>query len=263
MERRGVPTQVRQRIEDEIGERLRKAKEAGDLAREVEQADAQIISLSTDIERAKEVRDERRQAARERLDNMTAAELGAYIEERTPPDVRDLVDRDQETQQARHQAEALDREYSKEADAERRARSEAQEWRETHPLRAKMHDAGLMRSEQLAELESTAKRHGQRAQELRQQADQAGKRGTQIRLQRWNEIERGQAPARERLAKLEKIRQDKAAREAQERTAKAEREKQARPDQASVEERLRAAKEIGEREREEPHRQRPPPERMR
>ena len=262
MERRGVPTQVRQRIEDEIGERLRKAKEAGDLAREVEQADAQIISLSTDIERAKEVRDERRQAARERLDNMTAAELGAEIERLTPPDVRDLVDRDTETRNAHAKADALGREYAKESDAERQALREAQEWREAHPLRAKMHDAGLMRSEQLAELESTAKRHGQRAHELRQQADQAGKRGAQVQQRRWNEIERGQAPARERLAKLEKIRQEKAAREAQERAAKAEREKQAKPGPASVEDRLRAAKEIGERERESA-RQRPPPERMR
>jgi len=266
MERRGIYTEVRQRIDSEIGDRLRKAKEAGDLAREVEQAGAQIISLSTDIERAKEVREEQRQAVQaslQRIDALTAGELGAYIEQLKPPDVRDLVNRDQETQEAHGQAAALERQYAKEAEAGRQARTDAQEWRKAHPLRAQMHDAGLIRSEHLTERERAAQQHGQRAQELAQKVQEARETSGQVQKRRWDELENGQAPARERLAILERLHQAKEAREAQDRTENAERKTPDRTnDSTSVEARLRAAKDAGEREREEP-RQRPPSERMR
>ena len=53
MERRGVKTEVGKRIEDEVGDRLARARAEGDEERELAQANGSVIDLSGDLAAAK------------------------------------------------------------------------------------------------------------------------------------------------------------------------------------------------------------------
>jgi ATP-dependent exoDNAse (exonuclease V) alpha subunit len=82
MERRGVSSNVQQRIDAEVEARLREAQEAGKREREAEQTERSIIDLSTDIVEAKDERDLLRLVEQQKQKDEQAAQARSDARER-------------------------------------------------------------------------------------------------------------------------------------------------------------------------------------
>ncbi|MDA4694084.1 hypothetical protein NY544_00010, partial [Enterobacter hormaechei] len=73
---------------------------------------------------------------------MTSGQLSGEISRIRPPSVRDAVDRDPEVQRANRDAAVLRERFAEAKRVEELAKERAGEWREAHPLRAKLRDMG-------------------------------------------------------------------------------------------------------------------------
>ena len=104
------------------------------------------------------------------------------------------------------------------------ARHEAEQWRQAHPLRAKAHDIGLLRS---SYLEERAKREAEARREwlaVEPRLEDAALRVRQARSEAEARITAEQAPIRAKVAELEAMQQDLARAELAEKRAERERE---------------------------------------
>jgi hypothetical protein len=236
--RTGQPSENRIR-QEEVMERLMAAKQAGELERQARQVDGLILDLSGDIAAAKLLRDRQQaqeitrqaeadrkrkedqerqahEAARQKIEAMSTAEFRASINQLRPAPLAELVSRDPAVIDADQAARLLAQKFHKLQGADVAARQAAQAWRAENPVRAKMHDAGLVVAKPLAEHESAgaaARQEADRVQPLWEAAQQKAKDTRQaVGLQ----IDAELAPMRKRVELLEGLLQEKIAREAQE-----------------------------------------------
>ena len=173
--------------------------------RELAEARAEVVSIETE---------------RQRIERMSAAELAAEINRLRPPPVHTLVERDPGVIAADQERLALQERHWQTQTREVMAAMEAEQWRQAHPLRGKAHDAGVWRSAYLAaraQLEAEAR---QERLTVAPRIEEASLKGRQARSDAEARITSEQAPARERVAELERIQAQKRERAALERDFK-------------------------------------------
>ena len=168
---------------------------------------------------------ERRQE-QQRIERMNAAELRAEIERQRPAPVTELVERDPAVIEAARAHRALAGQVQTLQGRANEAHREAQAWREAHPLRAKAHDAGVMRAAYLDERDQLIEQARAQYQRVAPQATRAREVAETVRNAATIRIAQEQAPALERIRALEQ-RAVELERIERERQAQALREQQA------------------------------------
>lgn len=231
-ERKQLPSQWRGQGRANVIEfrqaRAELAEARQELARAVPDARAEVIHLEAERQRREQAQREARERAerekaqqeRQRLERMSSRELAAEIARLRPPPVRDLVERDPAVIEADQQRRALEEQHHDACTREAMARHEAEQWRQAHPLRAKVHDAGVFRS---AYLDERAKIEAEARQEwltVAPRIEDAALRGRQARSDAEVRITVEQTPIRAKVAELEAMQREKAR---QEREAEAKR----------------------------------------
>lgn len=193
--------------------------------------------------RAKAEEAERRaRAERERIEAMSSQELASEIGRLRPGDPGRLVEADPVVIEAREAAERLSGLREEASNALALAERQEAAWRLQHAYRARLHDSGVWRSDDLDDIEERREAAQARLQEVSPDLVRAKERLQHVRTVAQVRITDEQRPARERVAKLEELRQAKerqekeqawwreqeAIRQAQERQAQAERQQVAR-----------------------------------
>lgn len=190
-----------------------------DLARIVPDVGAEILNLEAERRRerlAAEAREraqqqEQRQAdlERQRLERMSSSELAIEIDRRKPLPARRLAEGDPAVMLADDAARAL-RDQRRLADAKAdHAQDEAGRWRKAHPLRARLHDAGLVRARYLDELTKVEAAARQESRELGHRIDELGMRRLQACREAETRITAEQVPVWAKIAELEAMLQEK------------------------------------------------------
>lgn len=156
---------------------------------------------------------------------MTSGQLLGEIDRLRPPSVREAVDRDSDVQRANRDANALRERVAEAKRVESLAQQRTEEWREAHPLRAKLRDMGW-KWEPLEKLAATEEKNRKQWQRLEPEAVRAAEHAKQVQADVWTRIEREQAPIRAQVKALEKLRTEKSGLERAEREAQ-KRERQA------------------------------------
>ena len=159
--RTGQPSHKRQQHNEDALERLQRARDAGELERQAKELERSIIDLTGDLEAAKRERAEQQErevlerqlAERQRIQRMTSTELAQEIGRLRPPDVADLVKRDQAVTEARELMDRLNAQFAEGCRQEGHAMEQAKQWRERHKVQAWLHDKGIGHSPKLTELE--------------------------------------------------------------------------------------------------------------
>ena len=238
--RTGEPSDKRTRQEQQAAERTAQV-ELDALELQGKAADRSIVRLEADLkiaqhDQAKRDQAERLKAARdqaeldrakldqarkvqaeqeraERIKRMSAAELRAEIHRLRPPPQHEVVERQPEVAEALKHSQDLAKEALQKRSKAAQALREGKEWREAHPLRAKAHDAGLLRSKVLLETEQRREsaqadwqRLALRVKAAEAQVERA--RSTAGILVAWE-----QAPALAKVAELERIERGKQVKE--------------------------------------------------
>ncbi|MNZ57833.1 hypothetical protein D3C78_758230 [compost metagenome] len=157
---------------------------------------------------------------------MNAAELRAEIERQRPASVAELVERDPAVIEATRTHRTLVGQVQVLQGRANEAYREAQAWREEHPIRAKAHDAGVMRAAYLDERAQVIEQARAQYQKVAQQATCACEVAETVRNVATIRIAQEQAPALERILALEQ-RAAELERIERERQAQALREQQA------------------------------------
>lgn len=192
-----------------------------ELARAVPDARAEVINLEAERQRREQAqREARERAERQRLERMSSRELAQEIARLRPPPVRDLVERDPTVIEAERQRRALEEQHQEARVREAMARHEAEQWRQAHPLRAKLHDVGLFRSAYLDERAAIQAEARQEWQTLAPRIEDATLAVRQARSDAEVRITAEQTPIRAKVAELEAMQKEKAR---QEREAEAKR----------------------------------------
>lgn len=194
--------------------------------------------LHEQIAQARERREQERQTERERLraaelrqeqqriERMNAAELRAEIERQRPAPVAELVERDPAVIEATRTHRTLAGQVQALQGRANEAHREAQAWRETHPIRAKAHDTGVMRAAYLDERAQVIEQARAEYQKVAPQATRAREVAESVRNATTTRIAQEQAPALARIRALEQ-RAAELERIERERQAQALREQQA------------------------------------
>lgn len=180
---------------------------------------AEIIDLRAERERREQAaREAAAKAERERLARMSSKELRAEAERHRPPAVRDLVNADPEVKRIRADLAAVQESAAQAKRTEQQARGELSAWREAHPWRAKLHDAGLLKAKPVLELEHRADQERAAWQALVPKADQLRQEGQHVEARTVERVKAEQAPA---LAKVQQLRELAEQREREERARSA------------------------------------------
>ncbi|SDA24184.1 hypothetical protein SAMN05216315_12330 [Nitrosospira sp. Nsp18] len=153
----------------------------------------------------------------EKMDCMTSAELRAVMAELRPPDVCDLVERDHEVLAARQARDSLSEQLRQARMDVIKAERQMGSWRSAHPLRAKLHDFGLMSSRFLAERNEIKSAAEIEVLKLVPRVHDITEYVSNIENEVEARILLEQAPVRERMAELERLERRKAMRELTER----------------------------------------------
>lgn len=144
--RTGQPSDKRMRLE-EVAERLMLAKQAGELEREGLRLDGAILEFNGNLRAALQVRDrerERQAELKRQFDAMTVADARKVVEQIRPAPVSELLARDPAVIEAQARVTALSEQLLIDQARQAGAEREAAAWRAENPLRAKMHDAGVL-----------------------------------------------------------------------------------------------------------------------
>ena len=199
---------------------------------------ASILDLSGDIQAAKRDRAQQQereaQAERQRIERMKSTELAQEIGRLRPPSVDSLVERDQDVKAARAELEKWSEQHDQGTRQERRAKEQAEEWREKHKIQAWFHDKGIGHAAKLRELEEQREANRAEWQKLGPQIEQAGLQVQHLRSQAHQRISAEQAPTLAKVAELEELRREKVRQEFEQKNRqqaekKAERERAAVP----------------------------------
>lgn len=152
------------------------------------------------------------EAERQRLARMSSAELAEEIRRRQLPSVDSLVEEDRAVSESTAKRRELHKQQEAAAAFVAKVERAQQAWREQHPVKAKMHDAGW-RSAELEQLGQQAEQGGQGLQALQTRSRMVAEKDTELRRQARSRIVMAQSDDRAELEKLEKLRQDKASQE--------------------------------------------------
>ncbi len=171
---------------------------------------------------------ERRQE-QQRIERMSAVELRAEIERQRPAPVAELVERDPAVIEATRTHRALAGQVQILQGRANEAHREAQAWREAHPIRAKAHDAGVMRAAYLDERVQVIEQARAQYQKVSPQATRAREvveavcnaATTRIAQEQASTLERIRA-LEQRAAELEHIERERQAQALREQQAEGE-----------------------------------------
>ena len=199
------------------------AKKAAAAARQQSERPVPVPRPTPAAVRAPQARPDPEEAERQRLARMTSAELAEEIRRRQLPDVDSLVERDQAVRASAARLRELRKQEENGKAFMAKAERAIQDWREQHPVKAKMHDAGVFRNAELEQLGHRAEQGGQALQALQAQAGMVAAKTNELRRDARYLVIANQASDRAELKDLEQLRQDKASQEQeQQRREKAE-----------------------------------------
>ena len=153
------------------------------------------------------------EAEKQRLSRMTSAELAEEIRRRQLPSVDSLIEQDRQVMASTAKRRELHKQQEAAKAFVRKAEQAVDAWREKHPLKVKMHDAGMFRSAELLQLEQQAEQGQQALQTLQAKSRAVSEQDQQLRRQARSRVIVAQSDDREELEKLEQLRQDKARQE--------------------------------------------------
>ena len=234
--RTGEPSDNRTRQEQQAAERLDQA-ELGQLERQESAAADAIEGIETAIvdalnqnledriqaiqeahlkaerERDQEEREKAERERIERIERMSAAEVRAEISKIRPPQLHEVVQQQPEVVEALKQAQGLAQEAEQKRLQMLKALRENMDWREAHPLRAKAHDAGWVRSKVLLETEQRRVKEQTSWDRLEPLANEARQQKEYVLRNTQNRITNEQAPALAKVAELERVEREKRVKE--------------------------------------------------
>lgn len=148
-------------------------------------------------------------AERQRLERMSSRELGIEIGRLRPLPARRLAEDDAAVIRADDAARALEDRRRLAAAKADQAQDEAARWREAHPLRARLHDAGLFRAAYLVERAKVEAATRQESRQLGPRIDEANTRRWRVRGEAEQRITAEQAPMLAKVAEMEALQQEK------------------------------------------------------
>ena len=148
---------------------------------------------------------------KERLEGLSLADLRAEIVRLRPPSVDLAVESSQAVRQVRQQTRDLVALQDAAKAEEKRADQAQQRWRDEHPIKAKMHDAGILRSAELEQLGQWETQARQKLESLNPQVLQAKYREDMLREVERSNVRARQAPVLAKVAELERFEQQKEA----------------------------------------------------
>jgi hypothetical protein len=153
------------------------------------------------------------EADRQRIARMSSAELAEEIRRRQLPSVDSLIEQDRMVMESTAKRRELHKQQEAAKAFVRKAEQAVDAWREKHPLKVKMHDAGMFRSAELQQLEQQAEQGQQALQTLQAKSLTVSEKDQQLRRQARSRVIVAQSDDREELEKLEQLRDDKARQE--------------------------------------------------
>ena len=153
------------------------------------------------------------EAEKQRIPRMTSAELAEEIRRRQLPSVASLIEQDRMVMASTDKRRELNKQQEAAKAFVRKAEQAVHAWRKKHPLKVKMHDAGMFRSAELLQLEQQAEQGQQALQTLQAKSRSVSEQDEQLRKQARSRVIVAQSDDREELEKLEQLRQDKARKE--------------------------------------------------
>ena len=153
------------------------------------------------------------EAEKQRLSRMTSAELAEEIRRRQLPSVDSLIEQDRQVMASTAKRRELHKQQEAAKAFVRKAEQAVDAWREKHPLKVKMHDAGMFRSAELLQLEQQAGLGQQALKTLQAHSQAVFEQDQQLRRQARSRVIVAQSDDREALEKLEQLRQEKARQE--------------------------------------------------
>ena len=162
------------------------------------------------------------EAEKQRLSRMTSAELAEEIRRRQLPSVDSLIEQDRMVMESTAKRRELNKQQEAAKAFVRKAEQAVHAWRKKHPLKVKMHDAGMFRSAELLQLEQQAEQGQQALQTLQAKSRSVSEQDQQLRRQARSRVIVAQSDDRDELDKLEQLRQDKARQELEAAVAKRE-----------------------------------------
>jgi len=204
---------VHREVERQRQEELQR-QEAEKARREMERRAAEDLARRQADER------ERQRLEKDRLAKLSSRELEIEIAKIRPPSPRAVVDAMPAVAEigrahlraSEERAEALRKRHATESEINV-AHRELAEWRETHQVRALLHDKGLASVREVSEMEVWIRKQQKNAQgyEVQEKAAVAAqaravKRLAELRAQLTLEVEKQQAPTLVRVAELEALR---------------------------------------------------------
>ena len=172
--------------------------------------------LKAERDQAERDRAEKAQAEQERaerIERMSAAEVRAEISKIRPPQLHEVVQQQPEVVEALKQAQGLAQEAEQKRLQMLKALRENMDWREAHPLRAKAHDAGWVRSKVLLETEQRRVEAQAGWHRLEPLANEARQQKEYVLRNTQNRITNEQAPALAKVAELERVEREKRVKE--------------------------------------------------
>ena len=149
------------------------------------------------------------EAEKQRLSRMTSAELAEEIRRRQLPSVDSLIEQDRMVMESTAQRRELHKQQEAAKAFVRKAEQAVDAWREKHPLKVKMHDAGMFRSAELLQLEQQAEQGQQALKTLQAHSQAVSEQDQQLRRQARSRVIVAQSDDRDELEKLEQLRLDK------------------------------------------------------
>lgn len=150
---------------------------------------------------------------KQRLSRMSSAELAEEIRRRQLPSVDSLIEQDRMVMESTAKRRDLHKQQEAAKAFVRKAEQAVDAWREQHPLKVKMHDAGVFRSAELQQLEQQAEQSQQTLKTLQAHSQAVSEKDQQLRRQARSRVIVAQSDHREELDTLEQLRQNKARRE--------------------------------------------------
>ena len=146
------------------------------------------------------------EAAAERLrQEQEAAELAEEISRRRPPNVDSVIEQTRSVMESTAKRRELYKQEEAGKAAVRNGERAIDDWREKHPNKAKMHDAGLWRSADLEQLGEQLAADSQALQTVQLQARAVEYKDTELRQVVRSQVVAGQAEGRAKVAELEKL----------------------------------------------------------
>ena len=153
------------------------------------------------------------EAEKQRISRMTSAELAEEIRRRQLPSVDSLVEQDRQVMASTAKRRELHKQQEVAKALVRKAEQAVHAWRKKHPLKVKMHDAGMFRSAELLQLEQQAEQGQQALKTLQAHSQAVSEQDQQLRRQARSRVIVAQSDDRDELDKLEQLRQEKARQE--------------------------------------------------